>query len=71
MSIFCKPKPRSALAGVSPALGALQQADNVKQNSGSFGFCPEKNTAWQILQLDCAVWPPQLPFIITSVSKIN
>lgn len=71
MNIFYKPKAGSALAGVSLALGALQQADNVNHNSGSFGFCPEKNTAWQILQLDCAVRPPQMPFIITTVSKIK
>lgn len=71
MNIFCKPKARSALAGVSPALGVPQQDDNVNQNSGSFGFCPEKKITWQILQLDCAVWPPQTPYIITVVSKIK
>lgn len=45
MNIFYKAKAGSALAGVSLALGALQQADNVNHNSGSFGFCPEKNMA--------------------------
>lgn len=69
INIFYKPKAGSALAGDSPALGAQQQADNVSQNSGSFGFCPEKKTAWHILQLGYAVWPPQMPFIVTTVSK--
>lgn len=71
MNIFCKPKAGSALAAVSPAVGVPQQADNVNQNSGSFGFCPEKKITWQILELDCAVWSPQMPCIITVVSKIK
>lgn len=71
MNIFCKPRAGSALAEVSTALDAQQQADNVNQNSGSFGVCPEKKTTRQILQLDCAVWPPQMPFIVTTVSKMK